>query len=1074
MIMTTGICSADSLSVEQVSHLDVIGLSVAVSGNYTYVADRENGLEIFDVSDPSLPELVGKYDNGCVWDVIVSGNYAYLAWSLDGGTPHGSLVIVDISDPSAPNYVGKYDGVSTDLFSVEGNYAYVTPLVGKVGIVDISDPSAPENVGTYYPSLLNFSVTAVSGNYSYEKSGDNIRIVDISDPAAPVIASTYPTDGVVSLVSGNYAYVPNGSRVEILDISDPSSPMLAGTYDTDGSVSAVSGNYAYLTNGSCLEILDISDLSSPELAGTYDTDGSVSAVSGNYVYVAASDGYGLTILRLYLPIKSSNMKDVGQIDGHSGPVTIAGNYAFIGQGDNIQNFVIYNVADIINPLEIGRLNIAAKILSIGIANNYAYLGTDANQILVVDISDPTSPKLVNSYRTSGSTVDIAVSGNYAYSVMGKTLLISDISNPSAPRSISSYYTTDYANDVAVAGNYAYIADSDNGLVIVNVTNPAVPTFAGNYDSGNSYACVVSGNYAYIADGMNGLFIVDVTNPSSPMLMSNYKKDDGVIDVDISGIYAYIISTRGVYALNIANPSSVKEEGGYTQLDASSVVASDNYVYVNYYERNAIHILHLNSAPITTTYSPSYDNRLRESTPTTVLSSSNYIDIGKLSTTSYRDVMMFDLSDYKPTDTISEATLSLYWYYPTSATRTSDTVVEVYRPVEWDPKYVSWKNSASGKAWTNAGGSWYDKNGVSQGTTPYASVTFPAATVPGNKYYDFDVTQLVQDYVSGKYVNTGLFLKAKTESGNYIAFYSSDWTNAAQRPKLTVTSTSGSVDDLPIANAGEDLTATTGSAVSFDGSGSTDDKGIASYSWDFDDSDGITSEATGPTATKTYATAGTYTVTLTVTDTAGQTSADTLQVVVTSPVSSVTYMPTYDNRMRESTPTTVLSSYNYNDIGKLGTARYRDVMMFDLSDYKSTDAISKATLSLYWYYPAGATRTSDTVVEIYRPVEWDPKYVSWKYRASGAPWSTAGGSWYDKNGVAQGTTPYASVTFSGSKVPDNKYYEFDVTPLVREYISGKYTNTGFFLKAKTESGNYIAFYSSEWTNADQKPKLTITR
>ncbi|WP_370572579.1 disaggregatase related repeat-containing protein, partial [Methanomethylovorans sp.] len=57
--------------------------------------------------------------------------------------------------------------------------------------------------------------------------------------------------------------------------------------------------------------------------------------------------------------------------------------------------------------------------------------------------------------------------------------------------------------------------------------------------------------------------------------------------------------------------------------------------------------------------------------------------------------------------------------------------------------------------------------------------------------------------------------------------------------------------------------------------------------------------------------------------------------------------------------------------------------------------------------------------------------------------------------------------------DNKYYEFDVTQLVQEYVNGT-DNTGFFLRAKTESNNYIAFYSSEWPNADQRPKLTVKR
>ena len=205
---------------------------------------------------------------------------------------------------------------------------------------------------------------------------------------------------------------------------------------------------------------------------------------------------------------------------------------------------------------------------------------------------------------------------------------------------------------------------------------------------------------------------------------------------------------------------------------------------------------------------------------------------------------------------------------------------------------------------------------------------------------------------------------------------------------------------------------------------------------------------------------------------GAGSEDAWLIKVAPETSTTSMTPNYDNRLRQSSPNTVLSNTPYLDIGK-SAYRCRDVMLFDLSMYNNT-TISKATLSLYWYYPAGATRTSDTVVEIYRPMQWDPQYVTWNSRMSGTPWDTAGGNWFDKNDVDQGTTPYASVTFPASVVPDNRYYEFDVTKLVREYVSGDYENTGFFLKAKTEGGNYIAFYSSEWPNVDQRPKLTITQ
>ena len=74
--------------------------------------------------------------------------------------------------------------------------------------------------------------------------------------------------------------------------------------------------------------------------------------------------------------------------------------------------------------------------------------------------------------------------------------------------------------------------------------------------------------------------------------------------------------------------------------------------------------------------------------------------------------------------------------------------------------------------------------------PYASVMFGASALPDNRYYDIDVTELVQGYVNGTYSNTGFFLKAKDENDNYIAFYSSNWTNASQRLKLTISYTTG--------------------------------------------------------------------------------------------------------------------------------------------------------------------------------------------------------------------------------------------------------------------------------------------
>ena len=69
----------------------------------------------------------------------------------------------------------------------------------------------------------------------------------------------------------------------------------------------------------------------------------------------------------------------------------------------------------------------------------------------------------------------------------------------------------------------------------------------------------------------------------------------------------------------------------------------------------------------------------------------------------------------------------------------------------------------------------------------------------------------------------------------------------------------------------------GVSCTFDGSGSTDDAGIASYSWNFGDAQ----IGSGAVVSHSYGSSGTFTVVLAVTDTAGQTDTESKSVVVSS-------------------------------------------------------------------------------------------------------------------------------------------------------------------------------------------------
>ena len=96
---------------------------------------------------------------------------------------------------------------------------------------------------------------------------------------------------------------------------------------------------------------------------------------------------------------------------------------------------------------------------------------------------------------------------------------------------------------------------------------------------------------------------------------------------------------------------------------------------------------------------------------------------------------------------------------------------------------------------------------------------------------------------------------------------------------TTTATISGTNKPPVASAGPDQTVNLGSAVSLDGSGSSDPDGsIASHAWSFGDG----ASASGAKVTHTYASAGTYTATLTVTDDKGATGQDSAAVTVVAP------------------------------------------------------------------------------------------------------------------------------------------------------------------------------------------------
>jgi hypothetical protein len=86
--------------------------------------------------------------------------------------------------------------------------------------------------------------------------------------------------------------------------------------------------------------------------------------------------------------------------------------------------------------------------------------------VIFDVSNPSSPiRKGSESRHIGICKDISVSGNYAY-IANSGLVIVNISNSSSPIVEGGFDSSWGILDVSISDNITYVANSNNGIVIL--------------------------------------------------------------------------------------------------------------------------------------------------------------------------------------------------------------------------------------------------------------------------------------------------------------------------------------------------------------------------------------------------------------------------------------------------------------------------------------------------------------------------------------------------------------------------------------------------------------------------------
>ena len=280
--------------------------------------------------------------------------------------------------------------------------------------------------------------------------------------------------------------------------------------------------------------------------------------------------------------ESLNVELVGRalVEGSSRAAFLQGDYAYLCAGKTL---VILDITDPSSPVRVGLHDNRIGAEDVYVSGSYAYVVDSWEGVHILDVSDPTSPVEVGFFKTRPYVKSVYVSGSYAYVINGYYggLRILDVSDPMSPSEVGFYGTPPGSHEVYVSGSYAYVANKDKGLRVIDVSDPSSPSEVGFYDTHCAYGVYVSGPYAYVADQNDGLRIIDVSDPTSPSEVGVCDTQHWATKVSVSGSYAYVADWGGgLRIIDISDPTSPVETGSYrTPGWGLDVVMRGSYAYL---------------------------------------------------------------------------------------------------------------------------------------------------------------------------------------------------------------------------------------------------------------------------------------------------------------------------------------------------------------------------------------------------------------------------------------------------------------------------------------------------------------
>ena len=303
--------------------LSAFGFNMALNGSTAYVPDKDSGLKVVNISNPTAPSQLATFNDSGVFksyeSVAVTQN-SMAACGYPMGTITGFNTVFDVSNPGFPAFAAN-PNAGGELVVARNGIAYV--LTGSSNaIFNVSTPTSPYLLKQFSHTAVPAMNMSLAGNILYIVgcSGADqpyLATFDISSPSSPAFMGNKTFTEYASGVAGSIGVAGTKAlmgvqvnsptvRFEVvsLDLSNRSSPVKSGTFTNVASYPIAielspDGNFGYVLRAdppSALLVLDASQPTALSMVSNIPID----SASGTGLRLAGNELIASTFMGIYV------------------------------------------------------------------------------------------------------------------------------------------------------------------------------------------------------------------------------------------------------------------------------------------------------------------------------------------------------------------------------------------------------------------------------------------------------------------------------------------------------------------------------------------------------------------------------------------------------------------------------------------------------------------------------------------------------------------------------------------------------------------------------------------------------